>query len=139
MSKLKSGGNDNSKALIALRGINSISEPVLKLFDEMYLHQCDQYSGGKVEGSYANGNLFTGLVCYMVIGLKSNVPYVVRAVSNVNLSGKWLKNELETTLDVVRQAGISVSMAFDFSGRDGQIFCVNFVLTRFGSRIASYL
>ena len=51
----------------------------------------------------------------MVIGLESNVPYVVRAVMKVNLSGHWLKNELETTIDVVMQAGFSVSMAFDRS------------------------
>ena len=90
----------------------------------MYLQQCDQYSGGKVEGSDANGNLFTGIVCYMVIGLKSNVPYVVRAVPKVNLSGQWLKNELETTIDVVMQAGFSVSMAFDCSNCVDQIFFV---------------
>ena len=68
-----------------------------------------------MEGSDANDNLFTGMVCYMKIGLKPNVPYAVRAVPKVNLSAQWLKNELETAIDVVIQAGFSVSLAFDCS------------------------
>ena len=75
-----------------------------------------------MEGSDTNGNLFTGIVCYMVIGPKSDVPYVVRAVPKVNLSGQSLKNELETIIDVVMQTGFFVSMAFDFSNCVDQIF-----------------
>ena len=88
----------------------------------MYLQQCDRYSKGKVEGSDANGNFFTGIICYMVIGLKLNLPYVVRAVPKVNLSGQGLKFELETTIDVVMQSGFSVSMAFDCINCVEQVF-----------------
>ena len=98
ISKLKSGGIE---ALIAIKNNGSIFEDIIILFDEIYLQQCDQYSGRKAAGSDANGNLFTGIVCYMVIGLKSNEPYVVCAEPKVNLSGQWLKNELNTTMDVV--------------------------------------
>ena len=76
--------------------------------------------------SDAIGNLFTGKVCYMVLGLKPNVPYVVRAVPKVNLSGHWLKNELKTTMDVVMQAGFSVSLGFDCSNCIEQIFLCYF-------------
>ena len=46
-------GIDNMKALAALKANGSISEEVILMFDEnlMYLQQCDQYSGRKVEGS----------------------------------------------------------------------------------------
>ena len=113
ISKLKSGRIDTTKALIALRSNGSISNDVIILFDEIILQQCDQHSRGKVEGSDANGNLITGIVCYMVFGTKSNVPYFVRAVPKVNLSGQWRKNELETTIDFVMQAGFSVNMAVE--------------------------
>ena len=55
-------------------------------FDEMHLQQGDQYSGGKVKGFDANGNLHIGIVRYMAIRLKTNVPYVVRSMLKVNMS-----------------------------------------------------
>ena len=80
IAKLKLGGIDNIKALAALKAANSISEDVVILYDEMYLEQCDQYSGGKVEGLDTDGNLYTEIVCFMIVGLKSSESYVIRAV-----------------------------------------------------------
>ena len=76
----------------------------------------------KTEDFDVNGSLLTGIVCYMVGSLKLNVPYVVRAVTKINLSGQLLKKEVETTIDVVMQAGFSVSMAFDSRNCVDQIF-----------------
>ena len=75
-----------------------------------------------MEGSDAIGNLFTGKVCYMVSGLKSSVPYVVRAGPKIKLSGQRLKNELETTIAVAMQVGFSASMISDCSNCFDQIF-----------------
>ena len=97
LAKLKSGGIDNIKALAALKAANSISEDVVILYDEMYLQQCDQYSGGKVEGSDTDENLYIGIVCFMIVGLKLGESYDIRAVPKINLSGPWLEKELEKT------------------------------------------
>ena len=97
------------KTLAALKANGNISQAVIVLFEEMYLLQCDEYSGGKVEGSDADGNLYTRIVCFMIIGLKSNEPFVVNAMPKVSLSGPWLREELESTLNVVTEAGFSVS------------------------------
>ena len=70
LAKLKSGGIDEIKALAALKAANSISKDVVILYDEMYLQQCDQYSIGKVEGSDTDENLYTGIACFMIVGLK---------------------------------------------------------------------
>ena len=78
----------------------------------MYLQQCDQYSGGKVEGSDTDGNLYTGIVCFMTVGLKSIESYVIRAVTKVNFSGHWWEEELEKTLRVAIGAGFSVSTVY---------------------------
>ena len=112
LAKLKSGGIDNIKSLAALKAANSISEDIVILYDEMYLEQCDEYSGGKVEGSDTDGNLYTGIVCFMIVGLKSSESYVIRAVPKVHLSGPCLKEELQKTLHVVTGAGFSVSMVY---------------------------
>ena len=104
LAKLKSGGVDNIKTLVVLKANGSTSEDVI-LYDEIYLQQCDQYSRGRVEGSDANDNLRTRIVCYIIIELKSSGPYVIRAVPRVNLSGGWLKDELELTLIVTIEFG----------------------------------
>ena len=124
LAKLKSVGIDNIKALAALKAANSISEDVVILYDEMYGEQCDQYSGGKVEGSDTDWNLYTGIVCFMIVELKSSESYVIRAVPKINLSGPWLKKELEKTLHVVIGARCSVSMVYFI---DLQISNVNFL------------
>ena len=46
------------KALAALKANGSISEEAILIFEEMYLQQCDQHSGGKFEGSDVDGNLY---------------------------------------------------------------------------------
>ena len=49
---------------------------------------------------------------------------VIRAVPKINLSGPWLKEELEKTLHVVIGAGFSVSMVYFI---DLKIWNVNFL------------
>ena len=49
---------------------------------------------------------------------------VIRAMPKINLSGSWLKEELEITLHVVIGAGFSVSMVYFI---DLKIWNVNFL------------
>ena len=115
IAKLNSAGIDNIKAFAVLKANGSISEDVILLYDELYLQQCDQYSGGKVEVFDANGNLYTGIVCFIIIGLKLSEPYIIKVklslrVPKVNLCCGWLKDELELTLNVIIEFGFSVSI-----------------------------
>ena len=48
------------------------------LFNEMYLQKCEEYFGGELKGCGEDGNLYKGLVCYMIVGLKESVPYVIK-------------------------------------------------------------
>ena len=47
------------------------------MFDEMFLQKCEEYFAGDVFGADEEGELFKGIVCFMIVGLKNNVPYVV--------------------------------------------------------------
>ena len=57
----------------ALKENGSISEDVLLLFDEMYLQKCEEYVGGGTVGTDEDGELYKGVVCFMIVGLNSNI------------------------------------------------------------------
>ena len=44
----------------------------------MYLQKCEEYFGGELKRCGEDGNLYKGLVCYMIVGLKESVPYVIK-------------------------------------------------------------
>ena len=114
LANLKSAGIDSVKALKMMKDKNAISDDVIVMYDEMYLQQCEEYAAGKVEGSNDDGELYNGVLAFMVIGLQKNVPFIVRAVTKTKLTAEMIKEELEKTLDVVMEAGFNVSLFMKF-------------------------
>ena len=64
------------------------------MFDEIYLQKCEKYMSGESFGANENCELFKGMMCFMIIGLKSNVPYMIKTVPEQEIKGKWLKDEI---------------------------------------------
>ena len=56
------------------------------------------YVGGETVGTDEDGELYKGEVCFMIIGLKNNIPYIISTVSGRKNRGEWLKDELCTSL-----------------------------------------
>ena len=94
LKNLTSGKIDPVTSLKVLKENGSISEDVILLFDEMYLQKCEEYVGGKTVGTDEDGELYKGVVCFMIIGLKSNIPYIISTVPEKEIRGEWLKDEL---------------------------------------------
>ena len=46
----------------------------------------------------------------MIVGLKSSVPFVVRAIPKTKLTAELIQKEVEKTLSVVMDAGFNVSL-----------------------------
>ena len=44
----------------------------------------------------------------MIVGLKSNVPYIIRSVPETKIKGKWLKEEILRVIDVLHEFGFNV-------------------------------
>ena len=40
----------------------------------MYLQKCEEYFGGEQIGSSKNGELYKGIVCFMIVGFKESIP-----------------------------------------------------------------
>ena len=68
------------------------------LHDEIYVQESEEYVGGVSYVSDANGLLYKGVVCFMTIGLKSNVPYIIQSVPETEIRRNWLKEETSELL-----------------------------------------
>ena len=77
---------------LKLQGV--ISEDVVLMFDEMYLRKCEEYCGGEIIDANENNGLYKGLLSFMIVGLKKNVPYIIKSVPERNIDGKWIKEQI---------------------------------------------
>ena len=108
LKKLVSGKIDPINSVKILKENGSISEDVILLFDEMYLQKCEEYAGGETIGADENGQLYKGVVCFMVIGLKDNVPYVINSIPENEISGQMLKREILNCVKFLHENGFNV-------------------------------
>ena len=60
------------------------------MFDEVCLQKWEEYAGGELlTGTDPDGNLYKGIMCFTIVGLKKNVPFVFKDIpeSGVNDTG----------------------------------------------------
>ena len=81
------------------------------LFDEMYLPKCVEYCGGELFGSNINNELYNSIVCFMIIGLKENVPDVVKVAPATFIDSELLKDEFFNCLELLVTGGFNVRAA----------------------------
>ena len=70
-------GVDSLKVLKALGEKCKISTDLILMVDEMYLQKAVQYQAREYVGGDEEGNLYKGIVAFMVVGLKQSIPLVV--------------------------------------------------------------
>ena len=56
-----------------------------------------------------DSNLYKGLVCFMIVGLKESVPYIIMFSPQTGISADWLKNEVLECLDVLIKNGFNTT------------------------------
>ena len=93
LNKIQQGGVNSIKALKILRENGKISNDCILKVDEMYLEKGTQYHSGKYVGAEDEGNLYKGIVVFMIVRLKEWIRYIVQAIPEVKFSGKWLADE----------------------------------------------
>ena len=112
LNKIKEQNIDALKAAKLLLENSSFSIYIVILFDEMYLRKCAEYYGGKFLGSNINNELYKSIVCFMIIGLKENVPYVVKVAPVTFIDSELLKDELLNCLELLITDGFNVRAVF---------------------------
>ena len=51
--------------------------------DEMYLQKTAQYQNGEYVGVSDDGDLFKGILVFVIVELKESAPYVIKAIPEV--------------------------------------------------------
>jgi len=108
LSKLSKGGIAPLKAAKVLLDKEKISKDVVLLVDEMYLQKSLQYQDGKIYGSDEDGNLFKGIMTFMIVGLRKNIPFVIKAVPESKIDGKWISSNIEESIKSLHEIGFQV-------------------------------
>ena len=108
LSKIQRGGIDSVKALKCLREKGKISEDLVLMADEMYLQKASEWEGGEYIGEDENGVMYKGVVTFMVVGVKTNTPYVIKASPEVTINGSWLANEVDSCITLSAESGFHV-------------------------------
>ena len=78
------------------------------MFDEMYLQKCEEYFAGDLVGCISEGELYKGLVCFMIVGLKNSIPYVIKSSPETKINADWLKEELIDCLGTLPKSAFIV-------------------------------
>jgi hypothetical protein len=80
LKTLSQGGIEPIKGLKLMLEADKISSDCVLLLDEIYLQKGVQYHGGSLVGMDENGEMYSGVVAFMVVGLnKEAIPFVIKA------------------------------------------------------------
>ena len=58
-----------------------------------------QYQSGQYVGVDEEGNLYKGIVVFMVAGLKQSIPFVVQAIPEMTFNEQWLAEKISDNID----------------------------------------
>ena len=129
-AKLKSSSVDAVTAAKLLRKKNAISEDVVLMADEMYLQKKAQYGGGDYVGADEDGNLYKGIMVFMICGLKKTIPIVVKASPETKLNGTWIAEKLEECVATLAAKGFRVR-AIVTDNHSANVAAFNLLLKKF--------
>ena len=108
LQKISSGHINAVKCANALRIEGNISENVRQVFDEMYSQKSQEYFGGEMIGCDDEGEVYKSIVCFMIVGLKQSIPYVIKSSPETPIDANWLKTELLDSLEILSNYGFRV-------------------------------
>ena len=64
--------------------------------------------GGATVGRNDEGELYGGILNYMIVGIRKNIPFVVRSVPEVTVTGGLVKKHIEEVLTDLHNTGFNV-------------------------------
>ena len=105
LQKINSGTIDAAKCANALRIKGNNSEDICLIFDQMYLLKSEDYFRGEMIGCVDEGELYKGIVCFMIVDFKESIPYVIKSSTETNNDVNCLKTELSDSLKIYPNCG----------------------------------
>ena len=108
IKKLSEGGVDSLKACKLLLERGKMGKDVILMLDEIYIQKGAEYSGGTTVGVDKDGKLFKGVMTFMINSLRKSIPFVVKAIPETKIEGKWLNKEIDSVISSVHECGFQV-------------------------------
>ena len=108
LDKIQQDGVDALKGLKTVHEKGPFSCDCILMIDKMYLQKSAQYQSGEYVGVDQEGNLFKGIVAFMVVGFKLSMPFVVQAIPEVTFNGQWLAETFSDNIDNLIEFGLRV-------------------------------
>ena len=96
------------KALKILRENGKISNDCILMLDEMYFEKATRYHSGEYAGADDDGNLYKGIVAFMIVGPKESIYYIVQAIPEVKFSCEWLADKMSKCINNLTSTEFSV-------------------------------
>ena len=84
-----------------------ISTDYVLMVDEMYPQKAAQYQNGEYLGMSDDGDLFKGILVFMIVGLKESVPYVIKPIPEVQYSGQLLATKTAECINSLGASGLN--------------------------------
>ena len=80
------------------------------MIDEMYLQNSALCQSGQYihMGVDEEGNLYKGIVAFIVVGLNQSIPFVIQAIPEVTFNGQWLVEKFSDNMDNLIENGLCV-------------------------------
>ena len=109
LKQLSKGGIEPLKACKLLLEEGKMDKDVILSLDEIFLQKDAQYSDGRTIGANADGNLFKGVMTFMINCVRgSSIPFVVKACPELTLTGKWIADQIKELLPLLHKCGFRV-------------------------------
>ena len=133
LKKLSQGGVEPLKACKLLLERGKMDKDVILSLDEIYIQKDAEYNGGRMIGTDADGKMFKGVVAFMINGLKNAIPFVVKAIPELKITGKWIAEHLEEVIGSLHKCGFYVR-AVVCDNHSTNVSAFNVLLKKYGSK-----
>ena len=107
LEKLSSRGIEQIKAIQLLREEGKMDSDCVLILDEMYPQKSSEYHGGKYVGLDEDGKSYKGILCFMIMGSKESIPYVIKACPEATITGDLVYEQIVESLSTLKSAIIS--------------------------------
>ena len=132
LKRLIQGGVEPLKGVKLLLNERKIGKDMVLLTDEMYLQKEMQLQQGKLIGCDDNSNFFKGIMTFVIVGLRKNVPFVVEAVLKSKIEGKWLSGHIIKTIQSLHEIGFHVRAVIS-DNHPSNVSTFNELFSKYGS------
>ena len=100
LNKIQQCGVDLLKVLKILQKRGENPTNIILMVDKiMYLQKASQHQAGEYIVANEKGNLYKGIVAFMVVGLKQSVSFVVQAIPYVTFHDQWLCDKIASNIE----------------------------------------